>query len=78
MEQVRQTGNLNNGESLNYAFGLFVGQYKGKNILKHGGECSGYRSVISYFPDNRFGLAVLTNLKTIDVWKIARQISDIY
>jgi len=77
LEQIRQTGKLNNGEPLNYAFGLFVGQYKGKNILEHGGECSGYRSAISYFPDNRLGLAVLTNLKTIDVWRITRQISDI-
>lgn len=77
LEQIRQTGTLENGERLQYAFGLFVGEYKGRLVLEHGGECRGYRSAIRSFPDSRFGVAVLANLKSVDVWGIARQISDI-
>jgi hypothetical protein len=76
LERIRQPGKLNDGERLHYAFGLFAGEYKGEKFIEHGGECPAYRSATSYFPGRRFGLAVLANLKTVDVWGIARQISD--
>ncbi|HEX2945715.1 MAG TPA: serine hydrolase [Clostridia bacterium] len=74
---TREKGSLNNGKEVQYGFGLFVGQYKGVNIIEHGGECGGYRSAVSFSPDKRFGIALLSNTDTVDAWQLVRKLYDI-
>jgi hypothetical protein len=71
-------GNLNNGERLNYAFGLFVGRYKGLPIVDHGGALAGYRADLIRFPDQRFSVACMCNFASANPGNFVRQVADIY
>ncbi len=78
IEQMHQQGVLNNGEMLDYAFGLRIGEYKGLKKVSHGGSGSGYRSYLIRFPEQRFAVIVLSNLASFDPGEVAKQIADIY
>jgi len=52
-------GRLNNGESLDYAFGLAVEDFEGLTLVSHGGAFVGYRADMLRFPQRRLSVAVL-------------------
>jgi CubicO group peptidase (beta-lactamase class C family) len=54
-------GRFSDGRAHDYAFGLFVGRYKGLAEVNHGGATAGYRSHLTRFPDQRVSVAVLCN-----------------
>ncbi len=60
-KRMLQTGTLNNGEKITYAFGLVAGKYKGLTHVSHTGSWAGYRSVSNYYPDQNLGVVVLAN-----------------
>ena len=76
--EMQQPGTLNNGKKISYAFGLDTGQYKGLKTVAHGGSDAGYRSFVVRFPDQRFAVAVLSNLSTSNPGALAFQVADIY
>ena len=59
--RMLQTGTLETGEKITYAFGLEVDLYKGVRRVSHTGSWAGYRSIGDYYPDQNFGVIVLTN-----------------
>jgi hypothetical protein len=73
-----ERGKLNNGETLDYAFGLVVGKYKGLPTVDHGGADAGYRSDMTRFPDQHFSVAVLCNYSETNPSSLARSVADIY
>jgi CubicO group peptidase (beta-lactamase class C family) len=75
--QMLQRGKLNNGEELDYAFGLVVGKYKGLPTIDHGGADAGYRSDMTRFPEQHFSTAVLCNSAETDPGLLVRQVADI-
>ena len=77
IERMLERGRLNNGETLDYAFGLVAGKYKGLDIVDHAGSDAGYRSDLLRFPAQHFSVAVLCNL-SINPTQLARQVADIY
>jgi CubicO group peptidase (beta-lactamase class C family) len=78
IEQMHQQGILNNGEKISYAFGLNIGEYRGVRAVDHSGSWAGFRSHLIHFPEQRFGVVVLSNLAGIGVGRLARQVTDIY
>ena len=78
IQQMYQRGVLNNGKELDYAFGLIISTHKGLRTFWHIGVDAGYRSQVLWFPDQRFGVAVLSNLGTFSPEKLAGQVADIY
>jgi CubicO group peptidase (beta-lactamase class C family) len=76
--QMHTHGKLSNGQKLDYAFALFVRLYKGLKIVEHGGALGGYRAALTRFPDQRFSVACLCNLGTIDPTRLVNQIAAIY
>jgi len=78
MDQVHQTGVLNNGKKLNYAFGLDIGQYKGLKLVSHGGGFVGFRADMIRFPEEKFSVICLVNYPAIDPSALCRKIADIY
>ena len=78
VNQMLQRGKLNNGEQLDYAFGLVIGKYKGLNTVGHGGADAGYRSDMTRFPDQHFSVAVLCNSADTNPSGLADQVADIY
>ena len=78
LDQMLQRGKLNNGEQLDYAFGLVHGKYKGLKTIDHGGADAGYRSDMTRFPDQHFSVAVLCNAADTSPSDLARQVADVY
>jgi len=78
IEQMHQQGVLNNGEKISYAFGLNVSEYRGLRNANHSGSWAGFRSHLIHFPEQRFGVVILSNLAGIGIGGLARQVVDIY
>jgi hypothetical protein len=78
IEQMITPGTLANGQPLDYAFGLIVGTYRGLRTVGHSGGDAGYRADLVLFPEQRFAVAVLANLSTINPGQLARQVADMY
>jgi hypothetical protein len=72
-----ERGKLNNGEQLDYAFGLVVGKYKGVPTVDHAGGDAGYRSDMTRFPEQHFSAAVLCNAADTNPPALVRQVADI-
>ena len=78
LEQMHQRGVLNNGERINYAFGLNIGEYRGLETVGHSGSWRGFRSHLMRFPDQKFGVVILCNLDTFNPLRLAEKVADIY
>jgi len=78
IEQMYTRGVLNSGKTISYAFGLDTGEYRGLKIVSHGGGDAGYRSFVVRFPEQRFGVAVLSNLGSVNPAMLAFQTAEIY
>jgi CubicO group peptidase (beta-lactamase class C family) len=50
-----------NGES-SYGMGFFLSTYRGHKIVEHGGNIDGFSANLSFLPNDRIGVVVLTNL----------------
>ena len=78
IKQMHQQGVLNNGKQIGYAFGLSIGPYRGLNTVGHAGGDAAYRSFAFWFPEQRFGVVVLSNFGGFNPQQIAMRIADIY
>ncbi len=72
-----QRGILNNGDTINYAFGQTVDAYKGLRRVSHGGADAGYRTFFARFPDTDYDFVVLTNVANGNPGGLAMQVADI-
>ncbi|MDP3718763.1 MAG: serine hydrolase domain-containing protein [Acidobacteriota bacterium] len=71
-------GQFNDGRPLDYALGLFVGQYRGARNIFHSGSTAGYRAHLNRFPDSHTSVAVLCNVATGDATRSANLVSDLF
>ncbi|MEO1261431.1 MAG: serine hydrolase [Bacteroidota bacterium] len=78
MGQMHQRGILNNGDTIRYALGQVIGNYKGLKRVQHGGADAGYRTYLARFPEQQFSVIVFSNFGTFNPNGIASQIVDIY
>ncbi len=78
IKQMQQVGVLNSGKQLTYAFGLTTGPYRGLNTVGHAGGDAAYRSFAVWFPDQRFGVVVLSNFNLLGPQQLATKIADVY
>ncbi len=62
--ELQSHGVLNNGNQIDYALGLSLGDYRGLPIVEHNGALFGYHSAFLRFPQQRFSVIVLCNLAT--------------
>ena len=60
-ERMITPGSLNDGERLAYGYGLSVGEMGGHRKISHGGGINGFRTHLSYYPDDDLTIVVLTN-----------------
>ncbi len=77
-QQLESHGVLNNGNQINYAMGLTLGEYRGLPTAEHSGANFGYRSEYLRFPQQRFSAIVLCNLSTAGPIGLAHKIADLY
>jgi CubicO group peptidase (beta-lactamase class C family) len=76
ISEAHQTGSLNSGKALTYAYGLQIGQYRGQRLVEHGGSLGGYRAHLMRFPDERTSVACLCNFGTSNPGTRARRVAD--
>lgn len=77
LELMRTTGMLRNGETIPYAAGLFIEDYRGLQSVSHGGSWAGYRSELLRFPRQHFSVICLCNLSDMEPEELARRVADI-
>lgn len=55
-------GKLNNGEAIDYAFGIETGNYHGIRCISHTGFISGFRTRMVIFPEIGYSVSFVTNI----------------
>jgi len=78
IKQMHKQGVLNNGKKISYAFGINIGMHRGLMRVSHGGGDAGFRSHLALFPDQKFAVAILSNLGIINPGRLAMEVADIY
>lgn len=61
IEQMRKADSLNDGTSLDYAFGLVHGEDQGLRMISHGGSAPGLQSNLRLYPDQNVAIIALSN-----------------
>lgn len=70
-------GILNNGDTIDYASGLDIGEYKGLKTIRHGGAFVGFRAEILRFPDEKMSIVVFANRGDANPSRKANEIANI-
>jgi CubicO group peptidase (beta-lactamase class C family) len=78
IEMVTTPGLLNNGQLLDYAFGLEIGKYKGLKMIHHAGSWMGYSAELIRIPERSFSVVCLSNLSSVNPSRLAKQVADLY
>jgi CubicO group peptidase (beta-lactamase class C family) len=78
LTQMVKPGTLASGKVLDYASGLFLGEYRGLKIVEHGGAWAGYRAQLLRFPTEHVSFACLCNLGSADPEGLAQRVADVY
>lgn len=78
LETMHSRGLLNSGDTIEYAFGLQLSEYRGLRTVRHGGSSMGFRAHLLRFPDQRFSTIVLCNIGTANPANLAEQVAGIY
>jgi CubicO group peptidase (beta-lactamase class C family) len=78
IEQMLKQGVLNDGKEISYAHGVIIGEHRGLKTVSHSGGDAGFRSHMLMFPDQDFGVVVLSNLGQFNPSRLAYQIAELY
>ena len=73
-----EPGVLNDGTTLDYAFGLVHDEYRDVPIVAHGGGMLGFRTQFMRFPSERFSVICLCNLGSINPNDLSYRLADIW
>ena len=71
-------GVLTGGDTLDYAHGLSVADYRGLPTFGHGGSWVGYRTNFVRFPDQNLSIVVFCNVSDCDPAGRARRVAEVY
>ncbi len=74
---LQTRGTLNNGETLDYAFGLRIGDHGGLRTVSHQGGSPGYNAFIMRFPERKFSVICLAN-HALNTTRLSYEIADLY
>ncbi|MEZ4425771.1 MAG: serine hydrolase domain-containing protein [Gemmatimonadota bacterium] len=74
--RMRERAVLNGGDTIDYAYGLVVGAYRGLPTFRHGGSWAGYRTEFVRFPEQDLSIAVFCNFSTCDPGGRAQRIAE--
>ena len=78
IEQMHQRAVLSNGEEVDYAFGLMLERYKGREVVVHGGDGAGIHSYMMRCPEAHLSVAILGNHGALKARQLACQVADVY
>jgi len=73
-----ETGKLNNGSSIGYAYGLGVSSANGVKNISHTGSWASYATVISNYPAERLSIILLSNAGGFDSFGSANTVAKLF
>jgi CubicO group peptidase (beta-lactamase class C family) len=76
LDRLHTRGILNNGDTIDYALGLTVDEYRGLNRVQHGGAWAGFRAMITRFPEQHTSFIVECNRGDANVGAYADEAAD--
>lgn len=77
MEKLQTPFILNNGDTMNYAYGLLIGQMNGLKLVEHGGADIAHRSMLMMFPEVQGAVITQSNNGNFS-GQVARKLAKIY
>lgn len=77
-QTMQHQGVLTNGDTIAYANGLFVDEYRGVPEVSHTGATSGYRAFLAHYPDERLDVAVLCNVGDVSPSRVGHGVADAF
>jgi len=77
-DQMIDQAILNDGSKVGYGLGLYTGQYKGLNVVFHGGGTGGYRAYILHVPEHDFSIVTLGNQRSFDGLLVVHDYLELY
>jgi len=78
IETLHTRGRLNDGTTLDYAFGLSLGRFGGLKTVRHGGAMMGFRTHFIRFPEQRLTVVCLGNLAEFNPGSLAEQVAQLH
>ena len=72
-----ERGILNNGDTLTYAHGIAVSDFRGQTAIGHGGADAGYRTNYLRLPDSDVGIVSFCNFARANPGAYVRRVADI-
>jgi CubicO group peptidase (beta-lactamase class C family) len=76
LDRLHTQGILNDGDTIEYALGLRVGEYRGLRRVAHGGAWAGFRAHLARFPDQRTSIIVECNRGDANTSAYVNAVSD--
>lgn len=77
-KQFNTKDTLNNGDTIHYTYGFFIGKRRGLETVEHGGFTMGFKDQITVIPEAGFAIFVMSNNENIDPGNITTKIVDLY
>lgn len=78
MDMMEHRFVLNNGDTIDYAYGQVINKYKGLKAVSHGGADAGYRSYFLRFPEQHVSISVFSNNANFPVGSLGFELADLY
>ena len=78
IELLQVQGILNDGETIDYALGISIGEQNGLRSLSHGGADAGFRTWLGYYPEIDAGVVVLGNQAGFAAGQIGTAVADAF
>jgi CubicO group peptidase (beta-lactamase class C family) len=76
-DRLETVGVLNDGTRTNYGLGMTVSDLGGRRKVSHAGGMPGYLCDFAWYPSERIGVILLTNVMDVGVFEAADQIADL-
>ncbi len=77
-ESMLTEGTLNDGEPIEYAHGITLGEYRGLRTVGHGGHSWGFLTELRRYMQPGLSIAVACNAEYGDPGELARRVADHY
>ncbi|HEY2852486.1 MAG TPA: serine hydrolase domain-containing protein [Gemmatimonadaceae bacterium] len=77
IDRLQTRGRLDNGDTIGYARGLFVDEYRGVRRIHHGGDWIGYHAAFNRYPIQHTSVVIFCNSDAIAPTELADRVADI-
>lgn len=78
IDRMSERGVLNDGTVTDYAYGQFIGEYRGLRTINHDGGVGGFRSALIRFPDQGIAVVVLANADYFRTTELAKKVAEVF